>query len=70
MKLKCVDNKKETGIFNKTISKVEGLTVGKIYNASTVFDVSGGYSRDPCFLVYNDDSQWKTYPTKYFVPED
>lgn len=70
MKLVCISDTTQKGLFTKRTEKLKGLTKGKAYSVM-LFSNASGYnttSTSKEFLVYNDIGQWETYDLSRFKP--
>lgn len=77
MKLKCIKARTDAsnglfGIGAHGPEPIEGLTLGKTYDAQLVNELSGGgnlsVDNNYYFLVYNDNDEWETYDLNLFSP--
>lgn len=74
MRLKCVLATKkvsrQTGWFSEESVEVpvEGLTLGKEYEAETISFVDDEEQLAVRFFLLNDNNTWTTYRSKHFVP--
>lgn len=72
MKVVCIENKYEDGVFFKETKKVN-LTIGKTYEVRIVtFGSLGQYvditGENIQFLVYDDVNEWQIYRKEFFKP--
>ncbi len=77
MKIKCIKAHTDAsegflGIGAHGEEPIEGLTLGKTYDAQVLNKLSGGgnhsVSNNIKFLIYDDNEEWKTYSLNLFEP--
>lgn len=71
MKLRCIKDTEEVGLFRKSTQKIEGITEGKVYQTMLFSKVDGTQVAETSsgFLIFNDLEKWAIYPVELFRPE-
>jgi hypothetical protein len=75
MKVKCIKDTQEIGVWKTTIEKIEGITKGKVYDAEVIpfgylgihADIGGDNIH---FFIWDDDKEWNVFDTFLFEPVD
>lgn len=67
MKLICIKNEINVGVFKNKTEKVN-LTIGKVYDGCAISADTFPIVDDCEFLIYNDLKKWELYDVDLFEP--